>query len=487
MPEPIAPGAQGPKGRILVVDDEPAIAESLQLLLAADGHTVAVAGTARACLESLASQPADLVLLDLMLPDRSGLDALREIRKIEGGPPVVMLTAYGSIEKAVAATRAGAANFLTKPWNNSKLLLEVRQTLAHRLLELENARLRREIRSRTGPQRLVGESEAIRRVRRLIEQVAPSSATVLVSGESGTGKELVARAIHAQSRRSDKPFVVVNSGNIPAEMLESALFGHVRGAFPGAERDRQGCFAAADGGTLFLDEVGSLSSETQTKLVRAIQEREYVPVGSHKPVPVDVRIVAATHEDLQAAAAQGRFREDLYYRLNVIGIEVPPLRERLEDVPPLLDEFLTQICRRERNHFLDADGKTTLEFTPEARRILLAHGWPGNVRELLNVAERAVVLAIQSELGPELLPEPLVQAAVPSVRPALASRQRGPSQSLPAIVEDFERKVVLGELERHGYNQTETAKALQVALSTLNQKIQRLGIDVRRLRDQQRP
>lgn len=482
MPDGIETAAPPASGRILIVDDEPAIIDSLRLLLESVGYEVLSATTASRGLDTVAREPCDLVLLDLMLPDRPGLDALAEIRAVDPDLPVVMLTAYGSIETAVEATRRGAANFLTKPWNNTKLLLEIGQALERRRLLSENERLRSEIGQSSAKARLIGTSLAIRNVFEMIEQVAPTSSTVLVSGESGTGKELVARAIHKRSPRTSNPFVTVNAGTIPADMLESTLFGHVRGAFTGATRDRQGCFAVAHEGTLFLDEVGTLSDVTQAKLLNVIQEREFVPVGSNDPIRVDVRIVAASNEDLAAAAEAGRFRADLYYRLNVIGIEVPPLRERTEDIPLLVEEFLSQFCRRERHHFLDRDRRSTLRFTPEAMRILQAHAWPGNIRELRNAVERTVVLATQEELGPELLPASVLSGNREAPLSDPSSFQRRAGASLAEMVEGFERRVVLEELEKHHFNQTETAKSLRVALSTLNQKIQRLGIDVKRRR-----
>ncbi len=466
----------------MVVDDEPAITEALQLVLEGAGHQVLTAGTASQCLATIARERCDLVLLDLMLPDRSGLDVLADILRMQRSLPVIMLTAYGSIETAVEATRLGAANFLTKPWNNSKLLLEIEQALERRRLEAENARLRRKLGLSNPLEGLVGESEAILRVFVLIRQVAASASTVLISGESGTGKELVARAIHKASPRAEGPFVTVNSGRIPGELLESSLFGHVEGAFSGAVRDRRGCFEIASGGTIFLDEVGTLSPQTQMKLLQVIEEREFVRVGSNEPVQVDVRIVAASNEDLSAAVKEGRFRQDLFYRLNVIGIELPPLRERMDDVPLLVSEFMTQLCRREKHHFLDENGSSTLRFTPEAERILMSHDWPGNVRELRNVVERAVVLATADELGAELLPDVMLEKCGSGATSTAAEVRRPQGASLAEIVADFERRVIVDALEEHRYNQTETARSLRVALSTLNQKIQRLGIDVKRRR-----
>ncbi len=482
MPDGLPTSNIDAKNRILVVDDEPAIVETLQFVLEDAGYRVLTARSANDCLEAIARERCDLVLLDLMLPDRPGLEVLEDIGKINRSLPVVMLTAYGTIATAVEATRLGAANFLTKPWNNSKLLLEIKQTLERRQLEAENARLRSELERASPFENLIGKSEAMLQVFVMIRQVAGTSSTVLVSGESGTGKELVAKAIHESSPRGDKPFVTVNSGRIPGELLESTLFGHVRGAFSGATRDRRGCFEIAKEGTIFLDEVSTLSQETQMKLLRVIQEREFVPVGSNDPVRVDVRIIAATNEDLAAAVRQGRFREDLYYRLDVIEIELPPLRDRMDDVPLLVDEFLTQFCRRENNHFLDRHRKSTLRFTPNAQAVLMSYDWPGNVRELRNAVERAVVLATREEIGPELLPNSLLKGSRKGPSAARGAAESRPGASLSDMVEDFERRVVLAALEKHGYNQTETAKALRVALSTLNQKIQRLGIDVKRRR-----
>lgn len=469
-----------PPARILVVDDEPAIRETLQMVLGAAGHEVVTVSSGNAGLDFIARSRCDLVLLDLMLPDRPGLEVLAGILKINRGLPVIMLTAYGSIDTAVEATQIGARNFLTKPWNNSKLLLEIRQTLERTRLEHENARLRSQLGLPSPLDGMVAKSDAMLQIFVMIHQVARTRSTVLLSGESGTGKELAARAIHKASPRAERSFVTVNSARIPVNLLDSTLYGHRKGSFAGAIRDRRGCFEVAEGGTIFLDEIGNLSLETQAKLLRVIQEREVVPVGSNKPVPVDVRIIAASNVDLETAVQEGKFRRDLYYRLNVIGIELPPLRERMEDVPLLVEEFLTQICRRERNHFVDHNRRSTLVFTEEAQRMLMAHDWPGNVLELRNAVERAVVLATHEELGPELLPASIAGRAE-RTRPSMPGAVRGrPGASLAEMVEDFERSILEEELEKHGFNQTETAKSLRVALSTLNQKIQRLNITVRR-------
>jgi DNA-binding NtrC family response regulator len=488
MPELSSPGSKQSidspdRGRILIIDDEADIRDSLETLLTLERYTVSTAATGAEGIQAAARFPSDLVLLDLMLPDLSGLEVLEQIRKNDKSLPVVMLTAYGSVETAVKAIRLGANNFLTKPWNNEKLLLEIQQTLTRRRLEEENARLRGELQQRYSFENIVGKSDEMQRIFLLVEQVAPSRSTVLISGESGTGKELIAKAIHANSPRAGKPFVPVNSGSIPVDLLESTLFGHVRGAFTGAVQSRKGCFEIADGGTIFLDEVGTLGIDTQAKLLRVIQEREFMPVGSTETVRVNVRIVAATNEDLQIAVAEGRFREDLFYRLNVIGVHLPPLRERRDDIPLLVDHFLTEFCRREQNKFLDENDDSTLAFSSEAMRILLDHDWPGNVRELENVIERAVVLATNSELTPEVFPDSLLAANGVVVPREMRNFQPAAGASLSEIVEEFERKLVESQLEKHGYNQTETAKVFRVALSTLNQKIQRLGIELKKRRE----
>ena len=488
MPELSSTGSRQPfaapgRRRILVIDDEAAIRDSLELLLTLERYAVSTAATGAEGLRAAERLPHDLALLDLMLPDRSGLEVLADLRKMDKSLPVLMLTAYGSVETAVQAIRLGADNFLTKPWSNEKLLLEIEQALTRRRLEEENARLRGELQQRYSFANIVGKSEEMQHVFSLVSQVAPSRSTVLISGESGTGKELIAKAIHAHSPRAGKPFVPVNSGSIPVDLLESTLFGHVRGAFTGAVQNRKGCFDLAHEGTIFLDEVSTLSVDTQAKLLRVIQEREFMPVGSTETIRVDVRIIAATNEDLDAAAAEGRFREDLFYRLNVIGVNLPPLRERRDDIPLLVDHFLTMFCRREKSAYLDENNVSTLGFSSDAMRVLMDHEWPGNVRELENVIERAVVLATGTELTPEVFPESLLAAHGMVVPREIRKFKPVAGVSLPETVEEFERKLIESQLEKHGFNQTETAKAFRVALSTLNQKIQRLGIQARKRRE----
>ncbi len=482
MPEASAERAPASRGKVLIIDDEDAILESLETLLELEEYEVATASTGGAGLDALDAKTFDLVLLDLMLPDISGLDVLKEVRSRDQETPIVMLTAYGSIETAVSAIKLGATDFCTKPWNNEKLVLEIDRTIERRRLERENAHLKNVLKARFSFSNIIGKSDGMQRVFDLVGQVSPSRSTVLIHGDSGTGKELIAKAIHANSPRVGRPFVPINTGSIPVDLLESTLFGHVRGAFTGAEQTRRGHFDVADGGTIFLDEIGTLGVETQAKLLRVIQEREFVPVGSTDTVKIDVRIVAATNDNLEKLVQEGTFREDLYYRLNVIQINLPPLRERVEDIPLLAEHFFDKYCR-ENERFLDSAGRSTLRFSPAAMKLLMNHNWPGNVRELENVVERATVLATQPEVSADLLPESLLG-------PDGVERMRMPVTFKPAagaslfeIVEEFERRVILEELEKAGWSQTEAAKRLRMALSTLNQKIQRLDIDVKRRRD----
>jgi len=316
------------------------------------------------------------------------------------------------------------------------------------------------------------------RILDLVTQVAPSRATILITGETGTGKELIAKGIHANSARADQPFVPVNSGSVPAELLESALFGHVKGAFTGAIASRKGYFETANKGTIFFDEIGTISPETQAKLLRVIQEREFMPVGSTETVKVDVRIIAATNADLKKLVDEGKFREDLYYRLNVINLALPPLRDRKEDVPPLVDHFFAKFAR-ENEKFLDADGKSLLRMDPEAMRLLLDYNWPGNVRELENAVERAVVLTAQATVLMDVLPDSILQEGGVKIR----RDERGmlpADASLPEILADFERRKIIEALDSVSWSQTEAAEKLHIPLSTLNQKIKRLSIDVKR-------
>ena len=470
--------AESNRGRILVIDDEPDIRESLEALLSQEGYQVDLAANAAAGLQKMESSLYDLVLLDLMMPDKSGMQVLQEVRTRDRETPVCMITAYGSVEVAVDALKNGANDYFPKPWDNEKLLVEVDGWISKRRLERENTELKRALRQRYSFPNIVGKSERMLKILDLVGQVAQSRATILITGETGTGKELIANAIHAHSARADQPFVPVHSGSVPPDLLESALFGHVKGAFTGAISARKGYFETAHRGTIFFDEIGTISLETQTKLLRVIQEREFMPLGSTETIKVDVRIVAATNADLKKFVEEGKFREDLYYRLNVINLALPPLRDRKEDIPALVDHFFTKYCR-ESEKFLDEHGRSRLSFEPEAMQILMDHAWPGNVRELENVVERAVVLASQPSVPADVLPEHLLEARGLRVRRD-ESGHLASDASLFEIVADFERRVIMEKLEACEWSQTAAAEAFRIPLSTLNQKIKRLNIEIKK-------
>jgi DNA-binding NtrC family response regulator len=470
------------KARILVIDDEADIREGLEMLLASEGYQVELAANGLEGLHKLEAHGYDLVLLDLMMPDRSGMEVLQEVRERDRETPVFMITAYGSVEAAVNALKRGANDYFSKPWDNEKLLLEIQRMIAARRLESENRHLKRALKQRYSFPNIIGKSDRMVKMLDLVAQVATSRSTILITGETGTGKELVAKAIHANSSRADQPFVPVNSGSLPAELLESTLFGHVKGAFTSAIQSKKGYFEVADRGTIFFDEIGTIGPETQIKLLRVLQEKEFIPLGATDPIRVDVRILAATNADLYQLVRESKFREDLYYRLNVINITLPPLRERKEDVPLLVDHFFTHYCV-ENNKFLDPNTRrSTLRFDLEAVQALMEYTWPGNVRELENVVERAVVLATEACVPIEVLPDSLLQAN--GIR---LNRNDGaplpPDASLFEIVNDFERRTILERLEQFNWSQTEAAENLRVPLSTLNQKIKRLDIKIRKKSD----
>src|SRR5438477_11513651 len=385
VPRPTAPPS---RGKVLIIDDEVDIREGLELLLTTEGYLADTAHNGTEGLHKLASNSYDLVLLDLMMPDKSGMEVLEEFRQRDRETPVFMITAWGSVEAAVSALKLGANDYFSKPWDNEKLIIEIDRMIARRNLEWENTHLKRALKQRYSFPNIIGKSERMLRLLDLVGQVASSRSTILITGETGTGKELVAKAIHANSPRADQMFVAVNSGSLPPDLLESTLFGHIKGAFTSAIQTKKGYFEVADQGTIFFDEIGTLGPETQIKLLRVIQEKEFTALGATDPQRVDVRILAATNADLAQLVKEGKFREDLYYRLNVINIGLPALRDRKEDIPPLVNHFFNYYCK-ENDKYLDAAGKSLLEFHPEAMQILMEHNWPGNVRELENVVERA--------------------------------------------------------------------------------------------------
>lgn len=480
-----------PRGSILVVDDEVEIREGLEALLASEDFHVTLAETGEAGLQRLEERPFDLLLLDVSLPDRNGLELLREVRRRDPALAVILITAFGSIDMARQAFKGGAQDYITKPWSNDELIAQVSLAVEGRRLREENVQLKRALKQRYNFPNIVGKSEKMLAVLDLVAQVAPSRSTVLINGESGTGKEVIAKAIHSASTRADKAFIPVNTGSIPVDLLESQLFGHVKGAFTSAIASKKGLFEVADQGTIFFDEISTVSPETQAKLLRVIQEREFMRLGGTETVKVDVRILAASNEDLMKLVREGRFREDLFHRLNVIAIQLPPLRERKEDIPLLVERFLEQFCRE--------NAKPRRTFTHNAMKLLMDYDWPGNVRELENVVERAVVLSTQEFLDADLLPESVrTREIVKGVRLQLAEflpplagdnsgRSAAPPPSLFEILEEVERRIIIDMLERTNWNQTEAAERFQVPLSTLNQKIKRLGIETRRRPGAPRP
>ena len=455
------------QGSVLIIDDEASIRESLQTLLELEGFTVESAASGEEGLAKLAEQPMDLVLLDFALPDRNGLEILHDIRDRDPELGVIMITAYGTVENAVAAMQAGATNFIQKPWDNEKLLADVRAVVGRRRAEEENVQLKRALKQRYNFENIVGKSEPMLKIFDLVGQVAPSRSTVLLQGESGTGKELIAKAIHMNSPRKDRPFVPVNTGSMPADLLESTLFGHVKGAFTSAVASKKGLFEIADRGTLFLDEIGTMSMETQAKILRVLQDRKFMHLGGIQEIQVDVRIIAATNVDLRQMSREGKFREDLYYRLNVITIDLPPMRQRREDIPLLVDFFVRK--------FAEENERDVRQIAPETLRALIEYSWPGNVRELENVMERAVVLSSGATVTLDLLPDHIVGRGA-----GLNMLEHRADASLFEIVEECERRIIVDMLERCNWNQTEAAEKFKIPLSTLNQKIKRLSIEIKK-------
>ena len=449
-----------------MADDEEIMRDVLSTLLSSESYKVDLAKTGAQALDMIREKDYGVVVLDLMMPDVDGLEVLEELKKTEDGPIAVVLTAFASIDKAVRATKLGAFDFITKPFKNDELLLAVKNAMEHRLLVEENRRLKKSLRERYNFQNIVGKSASMQQVFDLISQVAPRRSTVLIQGESGTGKELVAKAIHASSGRAEAPFVAINCGNIPSDLLESELFGHVRGAYTGATSAKKGLFEVAAGGTLFLDEVATISLEIQGKLLRVIQEREFRRLGGLENIKVDVRIIAATNVDLHNAVRQGTFRDDLYYRLNVIVVKIPPLRERPEDVPLLSEHFMRKYGEenQKEGHAID----------PAAMKVLMDYDWPGNVRELENVIERAVVLSPGNFISADLFPKNIT---VPL--PETPGRFAQDNISLKEKVGNFEKAIILAALEKTEWNQKKAAQLLSVNATTLSEKLKRLKIKER--------
>ena len=443
---------------ILIVDDERAIQRALRGVLEDEGYRVTAVGTGADALKAVADEMPDLVFLDIFMSHMDGLETLAELKRLRPEATVVMISGHGTIETAVKATRLGAYDFIEKPLSLEKTLITVSRSLEHGRLERENASLRARLEERT---EIIGESDVMRRLREHIATAAPSTGRVLIHGENGSGKELVARAIHALSARRDAPFVEVNCAAIPEELIESELFGHERGAFTGALARRRGKFETADNGTVFLDEIGDMSLKTQAKVLRALEEQAFERVGGRETLKVDVRVIAASNRDLPALIAQGAFREDLFYRLNVIPIEVPPLRARTEDVPALVEHFIRVFCAE--------NGKRLKTVAPGALTWFMTYEWPGNVRELRNMVERLVIMVPGDTIGPDDLPPPLrpkgeAASAVSDGKPLKEAR------------DGFERAYILAELRAQDWNMTRTAERLGIERSHLYRKIRAYGI-----------
>jgi two-component system, NtrC family, nitrogen regulation response regulator NtrX len=442
---------------ILIVDDESGIRQSLGALLRDEGYEIEAVASGEECLEQIGRRNFDLILLDVWLKKMDGLETLERIQELEAAPMAVMISGHGNIETAVRATKLGAFDFIEKPLSLEKIVLVVRNALEYVRLESENRRLRAELEEK---HQILGNSVPMKALRQQIALTAPTNGRVLIYGESGTGKELVARALHASSLREAMPFVEVNCAAIPEELIESEMFGHRKGSFTGASEDKIGKFQKADGGTLFLDEVGDMSLKTQSKVLRVLEEQRVEPLGSNTPVTVDVRVVAATNKKLEEEIARNVFREDLFYRLNVIPFYVPALRDRIEDIPILAAHFLKAFC--------EEYGKKQKEFSAPSIDVLLSYPWPGNVRELKNLVERLVIICPSPRIEPHHLP--------PEVFRGASKSPQKPYESLQEARSAYEREFVLRKLEENRWNMTKAAQALGLERSHLYRKMRTLGI-----------
>lgn len=448
------------KAKILIVDDEPNMVALFKRFLGKEGFAVIGAGGLQEGSKTLANETFDVIISDLSLGDGSGLDLLRQARKTQPHAPFILITAYGSVESAVTAMKDGAFDYITKPFQNEEILLLVRKALEHSDLQRQVRQLRKEVDKRFGFGNIIGRSKKMTAIFDLIERIAATNSTILITGESGTGKELFAKALHYNSTRRDRPFVAVDCGVIPENLIESELFGHAKGAFTGAIAAKRGLFAEAHTGTLFLDEIGNLPVPLQAKLLRALQEKEIKPVGSNEVTSVDVRVIAATKEDLKLAVEEGRFRNDLYYRLSVIPLQIPALHERREDIPLLVNHFLEKICR---------DNRLPLRrIEPDALDAFISYDWPGNVRELENVIERLVLISPGEVIKREHLPLELTEERT---RPGNSMKE-----TVTRKVAGEEREMILEALERAGGNRSRAAKLLGISRASLYNKLNQYGI-----------
>ncbi len=464
--------------RILIVDDEVAIRKALERFLKGLKYEVVTAKDGEEGMRCVADQSFDLALVDLVMPKMDGVEFIRQIKKAQPGIVPIVLTGFGTITSAVEAMKAGAYHYLTKPFELDDIASLIATALEHSQLKEENRILKKQLRDKYHFENIVGNSDEMASVFDMIEKVSESDSNVLVTGESGTGKELVARAIHYNSPRKDKPLIIVNCGAIPEELLESELFGHVRGSFTGAVATRMGKFDAANGGTIFLDEIGDMTLKLQVKILRVLQEQRFDPVGSTQTHQVDVRIIAATNKNLERSVKEGKFREDLYYRLNVIPIHIPPLRERKEDIPLLIHHFVDKSC--------SLSGKCVSEVTPEAMSALVEYDWPGNVRELENVVERLAVVKSHGRIELSDLSHKIVGHSPESLaaRKNTGSEQKNEFDipdaglSFKDAVEQFESKLIVGALKRTGGNKNKAAALLKLNRTTLVEKIKKKKLEV---------
>ncbi len=454
--------------QILVVDDDANHLKTLKTIIASWGYAVSLAEDGAQAVARVGEGPFDLILMDVRMAAMDGIEALKRIKAYNPAIPILIMTAYSSVDSAVEALKSGAYDYMTKPLDFDVLRLSLERALEHTRLKAENRDLKERLGEGFDLRRIIGKSARMKEMLNMLALIAPSEATVLICGESGTGKELIARSIHYNSPRRERPMVVVNCAALTETLLESELFGHEKGAFTGAERRREGLFMQADHGSIFLDEIGETSAAMQAKLLRVIQEREIQRVGGQQLLPIDVRILAATHRDLAAEVAQGRFREDLFYRLNVVRVDVPPLRARVDDIPLLAQHFLEKYAEKNR--------KQIRGISPLAMDILLKHAWPGNVRELENVIERAVILLTAETVTEKDLPATLTTPYF-TARGASEAPVAQPARPLPPRpLEEIEKEAILDTLTATGGNKSETARVLKISRKTLHNKLKEYGV-----------
>jgi two-component system response regulator PilR (NtrC family) len=464
----VTAAAQSP-GRLLIVDDEASLAEFLEILLRKEGYEVESLTDGAAAMARLdAGRDYDLVVTDLMMPGVGGMQVLEHVKELFPDTEVLMMTAYAAADTAIEAMKKGAYDYVQKPFNLDEIRVVVANAIAKRRLIRENRALRAQVSKRYGFGNIIGRSPGMRAVFEVIERVAPTRTSILVTGESGTGKELIARALHHNSPRADRPLITVNCGAIPESLIESELFGYVKGAFTGATSDRKGMFAAADGGTIFLDEVGELPMHLQVKLLRVLQERTIRPVGATAEAAVDVRVVAATNQDLERAVRQGTFREDLYYRLNVIRVHIPPLRQRREDVVLIARHFLKRFC--------DEMGKGIVDFSPGALEVLMRYDFPGNVRELENLVERAVTFELSDRVTVASLPPHVAERTSEEDLGGALGRVPDGGMDLDAVMAEVEKRYLSQALRRTEGNRTEAAKLLGISFRSIRYKLDKFGL-----------